>query len=165
MTDRIAGWHRCWTNAQGRDALLDAHDTGITFPLRLLARTGQVIEQDTVFVAVHVFSFGSEWTCSRQARDVRFEGERPMASLYYEGCRRQRRTILFLSHFGLLCVIEFVTLRRPMCRGVPESRGARGKPRVGESAMVRVLNEILLYSGMAAFVTGIVVLAAATWIS
>jgi len=28
--------------------------------------------------------------------------------------------------------------------------------------MVRVLNEILLYSGMAAFVTGIVVLAAAT---
>ena len=74
MTDRIAGWHRCWTNAQGRDALLDAHDTGITFPLRLLARTGQVIEQDTVFVAVHVFSFGSEWTCSRQPRDVRFEG-------------------------------------------------------------------------------------------
>lgn len=62
-------------------------------------------------------------------------------------------------------VIEFVTLRRPMCLGVPESRGAQGKPRVGESAMVRVLNEILLYSGMAAFVTGIVVLAAATWIS
>jgi hypothetical protein len=52
-----------------------------------------------------------------------------------------------------------------MCLGVPESRGAQGKPRVGESDMVRVLNEILLYSGMAAFVTGIVVLAAATWIS
>jgi hypothetical protein len=31
--------------------------------------------------------------------------------------------------------------------------------------MVRVLNEILLYSCMAAFATGIVVLAAATWIS
>src|SRR5262249_38822394 len=52
-----------------------------------------------------------------------------------------------------------------MCREVPESRGAQGKPRVGESAMVKVLNEILLYSVMAAFVTGIVVLAAATWIT
>jgi len=34
-------------------------------PFRLLARTGQVIEQDTAFVAVHVFSFGSERTRSR----------------------------------------------------------------------------------------------------
>lgn len=58
MTDRIAGWHRCWTNAQGRKALIDARDTGITFPLRLLARTDRVIEQNTAFVAVHVFSFG-----------------------------------------------------------------------------------------------------------
>jgi len=31
--------------------------------------------------------------------------------------------------------------------------------------MVKVLNEILLYSCMAAFVTGFVVLAAASWIS
>lgn len=42
---------------------------------------------------------------------------------------------------------------------------ARKGSRVWESAMVKVLNEILLYSGMAAFVTGIVVLVAATWIS
>ena len=92
-----------------------------------------------------------------------------MASLYYEGCiikaaaGNTGRSVFcpILDFF----VIEFVTLRRPMCREVPESRGVQGKPRVGESAMVRVLNEILLYSGMAAFVTGIVVLVAATWIS
>src|SRR5262245_35495072 len=48
----------------------------------------------TVFVAAHVFSFVGERTCSRQARD-----ERPMASLYYEGCRRQRGTIRFFVPF------------------------------------------------------------------
>ena len=71
---------------------------------------------------------------------------------------------VFLSHFGLLCY-RIRNTSPSNVLGVPESRGAQGKPRVGESAMVRVLNEILLYSGMAAFVTGIVVLAAATWIS
>jgi len=40
-----------------------------------------------------------------------------------------------------------------------------GKAAWGEFAMARVLNEILAYSCMAAFVTGIVVLAAATFIS
>ena len=51
-----------------------------------------------------------------------------------------------------------------MCRNALEPRRAKAS-RVWESAMVKVLNEILLYSCMAAFVTGIVVLAAATWIS
>jgi hypothetical protein len=48
---------------------------------------------------------------------------------------------------------------------MPWSGGGSRQASVWESAMVRVLNEILLYSCMAAFVTGIVVLAAATWIS
>jgi hypothetical protein len=42
--------------------------------------------------------------------------------------------------------------------------GANRGSRTGD-AMARVLNEILAYSCMAAFVTGIVVLAAATFIS
>src|SRR5215472_5625754 len=47
--------------------------------------------------------------------------------------------------------------------------GLKGAARTGEAArgrvtMVRVLNEILAYSCVAAFVTGIVVLAAATFI-
>ena len=61
-------------------------------------------------------------------------------------------------------VIQLVTFHRPMCRNALEPRRVKAS-RVWESAMVRVLNEILLYSCMAAFVTGIVVLAAATWIS
>jgi len=51
-----------------------------------------------------------------------------------------------------------------MCRNALEPRRIKAS-RVWESVMVKVLNEILLYSCMAAFVTGIVVLAAATWIS
>jgi hypothetical protein len=57
-----------------------------------------------------------------------------------------------------------VTLHRPMCRNALEPRRIKAS-RVWESTMARVLNEILLYSCMAAFVTGIVVLAAASWIS
>jgi hypothetical protein len=51
-----------------------------------------------------------------------------------------------------------------MCRNALEPRRIKAR-RVWESVMVKVLNEILLYSCMAAFVTGIVVLAAASWIS
>ena len=48
--------------------------------------------------------------------------------------------------------------------------GLKGAARTGEAArgrvtMVRVLNEILAYSCVAAFLTGIVVLAAATFVS
>src|SRR5262245_63896393 len=72
---------------------------------------------------------------------------------------------VFLSHFGLLCY----RIRNTSPSNVPgsarEPRRARQAACGRECAMVRVLNEILLYSGMAAFVTGIVVLAAATWIS
>ena len=45
-----------------------------------------------------------------------------------------------------------------------EGRREQGKPLGGEYN-IRVLNEILAYSCVAAFVTGIVVLAAATFIS
>lgn len=48
---------------------------------------------------------GSERTCSRQARDVRFErgaacGLSLLLGLHYWGCRRYDE---FSSHFGLLC--------------------------------------------------------------
>jgi hypothetical protein len=69
----------------------------------------------------------------------------------------------FSSHLGLLCypIGNISPSNVPECPGAAAGQGSR----VWESAMVRVLNEILLYSCMAAFVTGIVVLAAATWIS
>jgi len=97
VTDRIAGWHRCWTNAQGRKALLDARDTGITFPLRLLARTGQVnripysLQRMSLALAVNGHVRG-------KLAMAALRGERPMASLYYEGCR-QRGTIRFFVPF------------------------------------------------------------------
>jgi hypothetical protein len=46
----------------------------------------------------------------------------------------------------------------------PKSCGA-GEPRTGEVTMTKVLNEILLYFCVGAFVTGIVALAAAAFIS
>src|SRR5262245_65539825 len=63
-----------------------------------------------------------------------------MASLYYEGCRRIMRAAAGNAGRSFFCpisdffVIEFVTLRRPMCRECPRAV-ARNGSRVWERVL------------------------------
>jgi hypothetical protein len=62
--------------------------------------------------------------------------------------------------FDAAVALIFAARRHLLAMVLGSARAAEGIFRTGEAAMAKVLNEILLFSSMAVFVTGIVLAAA-----